>query len=147
MQDYLLSLAKVHMVKDIWATYRAEKVKGRRGLPLMVLAQRDAGLQSCSGHNVLSVPKKQGLPTGVSQSPSAFPPLKGPLFPRSVILLLLWPSPAFCLATSHLEGSKAAEMCITDGRNYVAHLTSEIFFPFSSLTLSLFHKLLQDWGN
>lgn len=40
-------------------------------------------------------------------------------------------------------------MCTTHGRNYVAHLTSEIFFsPFSSLSLSLpfFHKLLQDRG-
>lgn len=54
---------------------------------------------------------------------------------HSVILWLLWLGPVFCLAPLHLEGSKAAEMCTTDGRNYLAHLTSEIFFPpFSSLS-------------
>lgn len=56
--------------------------------------------------------------------------------------------PAFFPATSHLRESEAAEMCTTDGKNYKAHLTSEIFF-LSSLALSLspfFHKLLQDSG-
>lgn len=44
------------------------------------------------------------------------------------------------LATSLLGESKAAEMCTTHGRNYVAHLTSEISPPSSfsfSLNLSL----------
>lgn len=44
--------------------------------------------------------------------------------------------PAFFPATSHLRESEAAEMCTTDGKNYKAHLTSEIFF-LSSLALSL----------
>lgn len=64
---------------------------------------------------------------------------------HSVILWLLWPGAVFCLATLHLEESKAAEMCTTDGRNYLAHLTSEIYFFSFFFSLSLFHKLLQDW--
>lgn len=55
---------------------------------------------------------------------------------HSVILGLLWLGPVFCLATLHLKGSEAAEMCTADGRNYLAHLTSEIFFFLFLLSLS-----------
>lgn len=63
-------------------------------------------------------------------------PLRGPLLIYSVILWVLRLGPERSLATSDLEESKAAEMCTTDGRNYVAHLTSEIFPPLFLLSLS-----------
>lgn len=83
-----------------------------------------------SGHNPCSAPRKacqQGCPSPPCPHVS--------VRDHSVILWVLWLGPVFCLATLHLEGSKAAEMCTADGRNYLAHLTSEIFFsPFSSLS-------------
>lgn len=126
------------MVKGIWATYCSKAtVKGSCGLLLMVVAQSE---QHNISRTVVTTPPLcpvQGLPTGPSQPPTASCPWRGPLFLHSVILRVLRLGPAFCLATSHLAGSEAAEMCTTDGRNYVAHLTSEIFFffPFSSLSL------------
>lgn len=54
---------------------------------------------------------------------------------HSVIPWLLRLGSVFCHATLHLKEKEAAEMCTADGRNYLAHLTSEIFFPpFSSLS-------------
>lgn len=150
--DYLLPLAKVKHGEGHLGNLAAQKiqskatVKGRSGHLLMVLAQTE---QRDISRTVVTTPPlcpMRGLPTGMSQPPPASSPWRGPLFLHSVILWVLWPGPAFCLATSHLEESKAAEMCTTDGRNYVAHLTSEIFFSFF-FSLSLFHKLLQDWGN
>lgn len=52
-------------------------------------------------------------------------------------MLTLVAGPAFLPATSHLGESEAAEMCTTDGKNYVALFTSEIFFLLFSPPLSL----------
>lgn len=120
-------------------------VKGRSGLLLMVLAQGDIT------RTVVTTPPlcpMQGRPTRMSQLPPASLPWRGTTLSPLCHSLSLWQGPAFCLATSHLGASEAAEMCTTHGRNYVAHLTSEIFFSpsFFSLSLSFFHKLLQDRG-
>lgn len=121
---------------------------GRSGLLLMVLAS-DAG---CTVATTPLVPHARHCQQGCPSLPCPFSPRRGPALLHSVILRLLWPGPAFCLATLHLKESEAAEMCTADGRNYLAHLTSEIFFFFFLLSPSfpppsIFHKLLQDWGN
>lgn len=131
MQDYLQPLAK----SQVWWRAFGQKIRseatlgGRSGLLLMVLAQ--AGHQPYS--TVAATPfcgPMWGLPTGLSPCP-----WRGPLFSTLSFSLTCGRGPVFCLATLHLEESEAAEMCTTHGRNYLAHLTSEIFFFLFLLSL------------
>lgn len=105
---------------------RSHRLGGRSSAPLlMALAPADWQTTAPSGRASRTI----------LASPAPSPP-EGTTLLHSVILQALRPGPAFCLATLHLEGREAAEMCTTDGRNYLAHLTSEIpFFPPFLLSL------------
>lgn len=105
----------------------------------MVLAERDISHTVVNNSN--SVPDARASQQECPSLPLHPPPFpgEGALFLHSVILRVLREGRAFGLATSLLGESKAAEMCTTHGRNYVARLTSEIFSPpsFPSLSLTL----------
>lgn len=80
------------------------------------------------------------VPTqGQSQPPPRSRPWRRPtLYPLCHSLALV-ARPASFPATSHLGESEAAEMCTADGKNYQAHLASEIFsFFLSFFSLSPF---------
>lgn len=147
MWDYLLPLAKVKCdgghLGDLRAqnTQRKATFSGRGSLLLMVLAKRIGRAAPTTPSANHPKPAKRAAPA----IPAPLSPERAMLL-HSVILWLMWSSPVFCLATLHLNESKAAEMCTADGRNYLGHLTSEILFPFF-FSCCLFHKLLQPLEN
>lgn len=136
MRDYLPPLAKVkcsegrlgNLLYTLRKTQSNAMHSGRSSLLLMVLAGKKKKKQPFIAHNPLCASCKvcqegcPGLPSPLS--------LERTTLLHSVILWLLWLGPEFCLATLHLKESKAGEICTADGRNYLVHLTSEIFFFF-----------------
>lgn len=133
MPRYLPPLAKIW-----WRTFeqprstdspRRSRDWWQKWLLLMVLAQNIS-------HAVPTTPSapQAGTAKGCPSLPCPLSPERTTLL-HSVIHWLLRPGPVLCLATLHLKESKAVEMCTADGRNYLAHLTSEIFFFLFLLSL------------
>lgn len=133
MWDYLPPLAKVKYGEGHSGNLEAQEFQskatlgGRSSLLLMVLAH------SINAHNPLCAPRK-ACQKGCPSLPCPLS-LERTTLLHSVIPWLLWPGAVFCLATLHLKESEAVEMCTADGRNYLAHLTSEIFFSLFLLSL------------
>lgn len=145
LKDYSLPLAKSQARARAFDQSKVQKSRNFR-LLLMVLAQMERRALSFTAvtgtpayQHTARQQKRPGLPRPV--------PKDDQRFIHAVILWLLWLEPAFFPATSHLRESEAAEMCTTDGRNYEAHLTSEIFFlSSSSLFFSFFPQITPRLG-
>lgn len=130
------------MGKSIWSINSAENLQFRASVDGSGTDGAAGRPWVYSGHRHPCLPTR-GLPTGQPQPPPSRPWRRPTLYSLCHSLALV-AGPAFCPATSHLRESEAAEMCTTDGKNYGAHLTSEIFSFF--LLSPFFYKLLQDWG-
>lgn len=138
LKDYLQPLVKV---KPGQGQSIVQKIRNFR-LLLMVLAEME--LYSLQWSQAPQGTNTRPANRTVQASPSC--PERRPTLYSLCHTLALVAGPAFFPATSHLGESKAAEMCTADGKNYVAHFTSEIFFSFFSSLAPFFHKLLQDPG-
>lgn len=123
------------MGKSIWSINSAENLQFRASVDGSGTDGAAGRPWVYSGHRRPCLPTR-GLPTGQPQPPPARPWRRPTLYSLCHSLALV-AGPAFCPATSHLRESEAAEMCTTDGKNYGAHLTSEIFFFLSSLSFFL----------